>query len=328
MSSPTRLYYRGHDLVAMRDDQQGQNRYYHFDHQGTTQCLTDVSGAVTDRFASDAWGVPVKRTGNSINKRWYIGSRNVSSQEKNLLQGPSLLANPYRARFLFARQGALFRIPIAPYVFALNSPANVPGPTPAINPNSYLFIRPCKPGANKTGECGGVNYSVSPIIRGPGPHKGGWIIQHVFIQERRFDCDNNLIDRFDDEYWEAWEVDTNGNVCNGQCPNGLGQSEDGFDTPDRGPGTWGIQKKTGFMQYKEGFKLIVGVPGWWFVGVIPSAGPAPTTRSPQGAAGVDDAVATLHQLTVTWRCCCKDARPTDFYATPNDPPYLDCVRSF
>jgi hypothetical protein len=36
----------------------------------TTQCLTDISGAVTDRFASDAWGVQVKRTGTSINRHW------------------------------------------------------------------------------------------------------------------------------------------------------------------------------------------------------------------------------------------------------------------
>jgi hypothetical protein len=53
--------------------QAGQNRYPHYDHQGTTLCLTDSSGAVTDRFASDAWGVKVKQTGDSINRNWYIG---------------------------------------------------------------------------------------------------------------------------------------------------------------------------------------------------------------------------------------------------------------
>jgi hypothetical protein len=68
-----RRYYRGRNLVTMRDVAAGQNRVYHFDHQGTTQCLTDQTGAVTDRFAADAWGVQVKRTGTSINRHWHIG---------------------------------------------------------------------------------------------------------------------------------------------------------------------------------------------------------------------------------------------------------------
>jgi RHS repeat-associated protein len=71
--TPLRRYYRGRNLVTMRDVAAGQSRVYHFDHQGTTQCLTDQTGAVTDRFASDAWGVQVKRTGTSINRQWYIG---------------------------------------------------------------------------------------------------------------------------------------------------------------------------------------------------------------------------------------------------------------
>jgi RHS repeat-associated protein len=71
--TPLRRYYRGHSLVAMRDVQANQTRYYHADHQGTTQALTDSTGAVTDRFASDAWGVQVKRTGSSINRQWYVG---------------------------------------------------------------------------------------------------------------------------------------------------------------------------------------------------------------------------------------------------------------
>jgi len=71
--SVDRRYYRGHNLVAMRDGLANQSRYFHADHQGTTQCLTDSAGAVTDRFASDAWGVQVKRTGGSLNRHWYVG---------------------------------------------------------------------------------------------------------------------------------------------------------------------------------------------------------------------------------------------------------------
>ncbi len=74
MSTALRTYYRGHSLVAMRDEAAAENRTCHFDHHGTTQCLTNQAGVVTDRFAADAWGVEVKRTGSSINRQWYIGN--------------------------------------------------------------------------------------------------------------------------------------------------------------------------------------------------------------------------------------------------------------
>ena len=69
-----RRYYRGDELIAMRDVQAATTRYYRFDHQDTTQCLTNEAGAVTDRFAADAWGVEVKRTGNSTNRHWHVGN--------------------------------------------------------------------------------------------------------------------------------------------------------------------------------------------------------------------------------------------------------------
>lgn len=75
MATALRRYYRGHNLVTLREVPTAQSRVYHFDHQGTTQCLTDSTGTVTDRFASDAWGVPVKRTGSSLNRHWYVGGR-------------------------------------------------------------------------------------------------------------------------------------------------------------------------------------------------------------------------------------------------------------
>jgi len=74
MSSALRRYYRGHSLVTMRDVQANASRHYHFDHQGTTQCLTDSSAAVTDRFSCDAWGVAAKKAGASINQNWYVGN--------------------------------------------------------------------------------------------------------------------------------------------------------------------------------------------------------------------------------------------------------------
>ena len=66
--TPLRTYCRGTTLASVRDEVAGVTYYPHFDHQGTTQCLTNAAGTVTDRFASDAWGVQVKRTGTSINR--------------------------------------------------------------------------------------------------------------------------------------------------------------------------------------------------------------------------------------------------------------------
>jgi len=85
MSTALRTYFRGHNLVSMRDDPAGKLAYYHFDHQGTTQCLSDSTGAVTDRFASDAWGVQVKRTGSSGNRAWYIGNLGYVRQVDQVL---------------------------------------------------------------------------------------------------------------------------------------------------------------------------------------------------------------------------------------------------
>ncbi len=80
MSTALRTYYRGHSLVAMRDEVAAENHTFHFDHQGTTQCLTNQAGVVTDRFAADAWGVEVKRTGSSINPHWYVGNSGYRRQ--------------------------------------------------------------------------------------------------------------------------------------------------------------------------------------------------------------------------------------------------------
>src|SRR5205085_9487507 len=94
----------------MRDEVAGQNRYYHFDHQGTTQCLTDSTGAVTDRFAADAWGVQVKRTGTSINRHWYVGNLGYYRQLESVLDyAPYRTAlEPPLARWLDPRRQAGF----------------------------------------------------------------------------------------------------------------------------------------------------------------------------------------------------------------------------
>ncbi len=75
-----RRYFRGATLVAMQDVAANTRRTYHYDHLGTVQCLTDSTGAVTDRFAADAWGAQVKRTGSSINRQWFVGNLGYARQ--------------------------------------------------------------------------------------------------------------------------------------------------------------------------------------------------------------------------------------------------------
>src|SRR5205085_7494371 len=118
--TPLRRYYRGHQLVAMRDVPAGANRYYHFDHQGTTQALTDGTGTVTDRFAADAWGVQVKRTGTSINRQWYVGNLDYYRQVDQLL-------DYVRARYLDPPRGQWLSRDLLPvlnlYSYADRQPA-------------------------------------------------------------------------------------------------------------------------------------------------------------------------------------------------------------
>jgi RHS repeat-associated protein len=123
MSTALRTYFRGHNLATVRDDAAQQSRVYHYDHQGTTQCLTESAGAVTDRFASDAWGVPVKRTGNASNPLWYGAAFGYQ------LRTSGALLYYARSRHLSWSRGAWLSVDRLPketrwegYVYARNSP--------------------------------------------------------------------------------------------------------------------------------------------------------------------------------------------------------------
>ncbi len=92
-----RRYFRGATLVAMQDVAANTRKTYHYDHLGTVQCLTDSTGAVTDRFAADAWGAQVKRTGSSINRQWFVGNLGYARQVDQAI-------DYVRARYLLGRQ--------------------------------------------------------------------------------------------------------------------------------------------------------------------------------------------------------------------------------
>lgn len=119
-----RRYYRGDELVAVRQQPAGQpasTPYCHFDHQGATQCLTDSTGAVTDRFAANAWGVEVKRTGSSINRHWYVGNAGYYRHvDRTLDYVRARYAQPGVARWVSRDPAALYEDPW--YTYGDNNP--------------------------------------------------------------------------------------------------------------------------------------------------------------------------------------------------------------
>src|SRR5207244_2940425 len=124
-----RTYYRGFMLAAMRDEVAGANRYFHGDHQGTTQALTDGTGGVTDRFAADAWGVQVKRTGLSINRQWYVGGLGYTGQVDQVLDYVrARYLKPERGRWLARDQIQRPRRPAALYGYVQNQPSRLVDP--------------------------------------------------------------------------------------------------------------------------------------------------------------------------------------------------------
>src|SRR6266540_768093 len=51
----------------------GQACHYGYDAHGNVTFLTDASGAVTDSYDYDAWGILVASTGSTPNTRLYVG---------------------------------------------------------------------------------------------------------------------------------------------------------------------------------------------------------------------------------------------------------------
>lgn len=74
MSTALRTYFRGHNLLALRDDVLGVSSTYHFDHQGTMQRLTSIASSQVSTLAANAWGTELKRTGNTTNPHRYLAN--------------------------------------------------------------------------------------------------------------------------------------------------------------------------------------------------------------------------------------------------------------
>jgi len=72
-------YTMGDGLEAMRRANgdgiaSGTSSFYHYNHLGTTDELTDADEDVTDTYRHDAWGVPLAQTGSTVNPHTYVGA--------------------------------------------------------------------------------------------------------------------------------------------------------------------------------------------------------------------------------------------------------------
>ena len=83
-----RNYYRGALLAALTEA--AGRKQYHFDDLDSAQALTGGAGSVTDRWAGNAWGVQLKRSGTSGNRQWYLGDRGFYRQADGMLNYAAL----------------------------------------------------------------------------------------------------------------------------------------------------------------------------------------------------------------------------------------------
>ena len=76
-SSVVRQYSYGHDLISQRQLIAGNwtTSFYQYDGHGSVRGLTDASGALTDTFTYDAFGVLIHRTGTTPNLYLYAGEK-------------------------------------------------------------------------------------------------------------------------------------------------------------------------------------------------------------------------------------------------------------
>jgi RHS repeat-associated protein len=71
--SPSASYVYGNLLVSQ--ERSGASSFFHRDGTNSTRLLTDAAGASTDRYAFDAFGVELSRTGSTANPVLFAGER-------------------------------------------------------------------------------------------------------------------------------------------------------------------------------------------------------------------------------------------------------------
>src|SRR5262249_53864225 len=147
--------------------------------------ITNQSGAVTDRFASDAWGAQVKRTGTSVNRHWYIGNRGYArsaDQPMDYVRARQLMVT--RARWL-SRDPIVVASDPNLYSYAAGRP------TAAADPSGLQISRKYGPVVKWTGHdedrpcvgdpCWAISWRIQWDIEAAARNTtvSGWIIQEV-----------------------------------------------------------------------------------------------------------------------------------------------------
>lgn len=308
MSTPLRRYYNGpNGPASMVDCRTNQKRYFHYDHQGTVQCLTDETGAVTDRFASDAWGVQVKHLGTSINRQWYIGRSGYHRQADQAL-------DYVRARYLSPGLGAfvshdrlpsIFRFPES-YAYASNSPAYL------IDPTGQIAVSVFRKNMNTS--CGSWDVAFNFILNKPAPPGGGFMVQMITIVESTGKCKKPQKYR-STIFWEAFAVEPSQVKYFKQLHAQVDLGTDGSTEPAH-PNSHGSVGVFGTIKFFSAQTLarfgvaggsLYNHPNWWNgrSGTVPQAGGIPSTKQrPAWFFGPsDDPPDGERGVSSEWCCC-------------------------
>ncbi|WP_438447655.1 RHS repeat-associated core domain-containing protein [Gorillibacterium sp. sgz5001074] len=83
-----------------REDAAGSYSVYHFDRRGSTTVLTDVYGAITDRYGYDSYGELIIKEGSTINPFLYNGRDGVITDPNGLYYMRTRYYSPELKRFL------------------------------------------------------------------------------------------------------------------------------------------------------------------------------------------------------------------------------------
>ncbi|PYS20605.1 MAG: hypothetical protein DMF72_20330, partial [Acidobacteria bacterium] len=122
-----RSYTYGHALISQRQviASQWEVSFYSYDGQGSVRLLTDLTGAITDRYTYDAFGNLIAATGNTPNEHLFAGEQYDTNAGFYYLRTRYL--NPSTGRFLSldsARGSNADPRSLHKYLYCLDDPIN------------------------------------------------------------------------------------------------------------------------------------------------------------------------------------------------------------
>jgi RHS repeat-associated protein len=121
-------YTYGLDLISQQ--RAGVQSFYHVDGLGSTRVLTDAGGTVTDRYAFDAFGRLISRSGGTLNSYLFTGEQRDAALGLDYLRARYLDVGAGRFFGRDAFKGSL-NVPATmhPYLYARMNPANWTDPS-------------------------------------------------------------------------------------------------------------------------------------------------------------------------------------------------------